>query len=1501
MNSISNKTLNSNSTIPSLTIEEACSLSHEISEIWQKIDWTESPYNEGCYFQRCLNDEETTKIKSLKNYVISQKRNQVIPTSELSKLEDFTIECTRRLCLYQEKLEKIIYEAKCLALRQPLTPELITNYVDLGISQTKRVEIAKNAAMKYGLVLAEHIKLFKITDSQSLFEIAKIIASDSETRISRDIHNFGLTNPNQLFEIAEISAKNNGKDTTNWIENYHFQDQAQIFAIGRIAATCGECSSHFIKNYQNKIQLFEIAKIHASRRNSTICTKIQIYNILDQKQLFELAKSIAISNPIDLCIYIRQFNIQDEANRITLAKITAAETSYIAEYFQNFDIKDHYEIFKIAMIAALNQKPWLTHNDGISKSIQNLGIKDPDKLFEIAKAAASDSSSISKFISNYNLNSIQKIEIAKIAANQKNTEISLYIQNYEIKEKAKLIEIAKIAAKNNGGSVSYNIGKYGIQNNLELFEIAKIAAANNGTDASYNITNFGLSDPKQLYEIALIAATEKHGGLGSNIKKFGFKDQAILFEIAKISAANSGTCTSECIQNFGLENPEKLFVIAKIAAAHDGEETSALIQYYKITNQEHLYEVAKIAAANHGEGTSLHIENYGINNTLWRFKIAKIAAENNAMGFCKYIEKYHLEIEYRYELAKIVVWKTNYFSSSLENFELHDSEQLFELAKVAAAKDGASTSFFIENYKIKDPQKIFEIAKIAAANSGEGISKNFKKYSISDQDKRFEIAMIAAKQDSGNTSFYIDNYQINNQLLRFEIAKFAFLNGQPNDFIYQYLLTFSQELEIFMQCCEKAPENIPDLLKLFKFEGHDEFEFIPYTGFQLMNAPEKPLSSLSIADQARLGPLMKYENIPLSEANRKNLHIWIGYYLLNCQYYEIKEKDNFHKCQKEIDSTSLLQAIAKLRNPAKRFQLTALLFKQVLMISQTGSSLYIYAKMKKSTSFSHKDAPILRLLLSPLISAYWTPSGSAWENTVISTLVLSPYKDATAQNAVIDSLYTLINAPHLTMNEKALLVLEIFGLGKGIDEKKKKTKIINRNLRLMEAIIQSGHSDLLKQFVSLRPRARSLSALSFQECLKKIFYNFIGKVQIKNFGKKFEKIFLNARQPFAFFTYASKLQSLSDQSKADLQRHLQKVFITIVEESFHDLRYEEGSHLATVFSSKIGLKEEWKKGSSITLIDINHSGNEGNQGIHSEKEGTIKKYLQDRICRDNHIPTADYPTLVQFLKTEISNQKDLTIYLQQLAKQRSEFENELEKNDQKQKIDLQIALISLFNLQKSESEKLTCLKYAKELVPKTNMQFLQDLQDLEELINPVDQDQQCKSSDKWSVHETDAWEDLLLCGTDVLGSCQNINNDPNYNKCLLNYLLDGKNRLAVLKDANGLIRARVVLRLLWDNTMKQPVLYRERLYTTPGVSQEALKSLGDMCKRKAKNLGIPLVKTKEFSSEGELYPNSLESLNGVAPFEYVDASQLGITNGIFTLPANNIEIITSAGLQCLWY
>ena len=148
----------------------------------------------------------------------------------------------------------------------------------------------------------------------------------------------------------------------------------------------------------------------------------------------------------------------------------------------------------------------------------------------------------------------------------------------------------------------------------------------------------------------------------------------------------------------------------------------------------------------------------------------------------------------------------------------------------------------------------------------------------------------------------------------------------------------------------------------------------------------------------------------------------------------------------------------------------------------------------------------------------------------------------------------------------------------------------------------------------------------------------------------------------------------------------------------------------------------------------------------------------------------------------------------------------------------------------------------------------------------------------WTIVDSDDPCDLFLAGTEVEGSCQNVNGEPYFNKCLLGYVLDGKNRILAIKDETGRMRGRAMMRLLWDGT--KPILFLSRIY--PAALNPLLdNALLTFAKKRASHLGVSLLSF----APGEPDPVLAKSLGSPAPYEYVDEAG-GITDGKWSITGN---------------
>ncbi|MBP9841348.1 MAG: hypothetical protein KBC64_02850 [Simkaniaceae bacterium] len=144
---------------------------------------------------------------------------------------------------------------------------------------------------------------------------------------------------------------------------------------------------------------------------------------------------------------------------------------------------------------------------------------------------------------------------------------------------------------------------------------------------------------------------------------------------------------------------------------------------------------------------------------------------------------------------------------------------------------------------------------------------------------------------------------------------------------------------------------------------------------------------------------------------------------------------------------------------------------------------------------------------------------------------------------------------------------------------------------------------------------------------------------------------------------------------------------------------------------------------------------------------------------------------------------------------------------------------------------------------------------------------------------TDEWQDLLLSGTEVEGSCQKLEGLPQVNQCLMNTLLDGKIKLIALKNSKGNLVARALIKLLLTEE-KTPALFLEKEYP-PFAPLSAKKAIREEAISLSLDLEIPLYTLDDTPPLSSISSRGPEYEDGLA------AQGEGVTSGIYTIGIGN--------------
>ena len=134
--------------------------------------------------------------------------------------------------------------------------------------------------------------------------------------------------------------------------------------------------------------------------------------------------------------------------------------------------------------------------------------------------------------------------------------------------------------------------------------------------------------------------------------------------------------------------------------------------------------------------------------------------------------------------------------------------------------------------------------------------------------------------------------------------------------------------------------------------------------------------------------------------------------------------------------------------------------------------------------------------------------------------------------------------------------------------------------------------------------------------------------------------------------------------------------------------------------------------------------------------------------------------------------------------------------------------------------------------------------------------------------------DLFLIGTEVDNSCQSIEYGGDYNKCLMGYVMDGKNKALVLKNDEGKIVARCIIKLILDETCKKVIMMKEPMYMKTGIQLELDRKLQDKCVEYAKYLGVTAIMGSGSvdAKDKERYTGDLIIKKVPTPYQYEDSA-----------------------------
>lgn len=946
------------------------------------------------------------------------------------------------------------------------------------------------------------------------------------------------------------------------------------------------------------------------------------------------------------------------------------------------------------------------------------------------------------------------------------------------------------------------------------------------------------------------------------IKEYGLTKEQERVEIAKAAAGASNTGKNYVIEHFAefnidIQNQKARVEIAKAATLKSRVTFSSEFHIFNITDEKDRVEIAKFEAQQSSPYFGDNFQNYNISNPQDRFEIAKISAKKRPNQISEYIKNFNIPNEAdRFEIAKIAAQGGLYGAQTVLNFfanyDITNEQYRVAILKLAAV----DTSDYIRHFNIKSEDDRVAIAKIAVAGHS-GASDRIANYDISNEQTRIEIAKLAASLYEHHLPASIKSYNISQEQDRIEVAKIAAeLDGASfSNYIERFEIKDKKALvEIMLTAIRHDPNYIEHIIAKFEkfLAGKDQKPTPTSNSFKELREQAQKTASGDVGVD-------------------KTLSSWITCYEWMCKAYQLSDAQIKERLP-------YAEQIVKFEEPAMRYVLAGVLAK--------------YPPPQKPNEMPDHSL-LFRLLLEPLQNTA-ALTAKQW-NQIFRVLESREYRDSVKKEIAVHGLYQLLDCKVLTDHERGTFLKSIFIPEKGIAT----VSSVNEQLQMLEAIILSKNEALLKEVGSQADKKSAIAGdaahqIDLERILNKIFTQSLGLGHIPNFQTKYMQTIGKAREPLALLIYAAKLRSLSWQDQQRAIGCLNNFANAVLEGNYQSWRYQlpKESHLAQVFQGRQQVLKIWQEGERCKLDQL----------IKSEAASSPQKvfdpveHLNLRICVDKHIPQNELPNLEKWLTHPDQRKKVLEDLGKFLAGNKLEQSAHFDpKNEQQARIfksKLEAALIKALAPERTFSQKATEIKNLMPLLEKiygtSFPRFVKDVQELQDLLAA---DVKTASIEEYTVEDTDHWEDMLLIGTEVAGSCQHIKDHIQYNKCLLGYIADGKNRAIVVKDAKGKIVARRIMRLLWDHQAQKPVIYQERLYANPGVPSKAFVGIDKLFAKRAKALGLPLVRTMVASQNLNPYPHPLSSSDSPAPFEYVDAGGVGVTDGRYIISAQNIATV----------
>lgn len=1081
------------------------------------------------------------------------------------------------------------------------------------------------------------------------------------------------------------------------------------------------------------------------------------------------------------------------------------------------------------------------------------------------------------------------------------------IYKLKVSDQDILLQVVKECLKTPEGAsaVAEKIGAFRIENEETRLQIAKecMKTPDNLWKVADNIRSYKINNEETRLAIAEECMTTIRGAraVARNIRNFEINNEDARIAIANelLKTPEGASAVIKNIKAFQIESENTRIQIAKecLKIPKNAGAVARKIDAFDITSKEIIDEIAEECLKT-PEGT------VGVAENIKGFQIDDKVTIKAIINAC-------LDTS---EGTKAV-------AENIESYKIESEDARIEIAKKCLKTDKGASAVAenIKAFHIDNEDARIEIANKCAklSNSAGRVARNIQAFQISSEDARIQIAKECAKTPQGalTVAQYIRKFEINNEEARFQIAKMC-ANSPVGFMVVQNIKTFQINnekalIEIAKECL-KTPtgaEKVAQNILLFKITDQKALVQIakkcaiisPKTtikfidDFKILNSQTLTYSPLSNKDRLRIFSLA-YANrgAGLSNINNFDLRGAVPEKLRLALADATPEKRvkllSDFAASKKINLANTFKSLNEKNvkeNPVLQNeildQLTALLlFNESLSLEEQE---WIKKWGLMDATLSLKNGSVRKKVMAKVFDIV-DEKGYQTDFEKLSTVsvpsksgrpkIIKISKEFYLKNLVLTLLKPEIDDSNLRKYADRLNIggvrndaLKMNHLLEGLcDLEDTKTDVKEAIPSILERLVPENSTD--KQLVSNSIAMQGLLHLEgaallkndpttlFTPLLLKRLQEIVPIGDVEDFETKYANTLAKFRQFPLISTYAGKLNTVPQKGK------LLKMYALFLEStlnnSFLETRQslENNPHLNFLNKQSPETLKLWHAFSSSKDVEELLGGIAVKASTPLSTD--YREELKEKLAVHKHLP----PDKIQHLLACLND-----------STKEDEMRNKLQKEEKDPYAKVQLLCLDLL---RGENIQTTLNALSNQLSeigsPAENFQ-----NDVKGFLTLLTQSQNPVKENPYKGLQllfTNDPNDYFLCGTEVIGSCQSITADIGTNKCLLSYLLDGKNRLVVIKDPNGKIVNRSVIRLLWDDTQKQPVLFQEKAYKAQNDLQLD-NLLYEQAKVLAAELNVP------YANAEEHYENPLLSLGGPVPYEYSDAAAGVQQDGIYTI------------------